>query len=115
MVGIGMNEAELKANKHLTKFYVKDLNKGPNFKDISDSSTDVVICNVSVDYVVQPIPIFKEIHRFVSLPLLLPTPNEMLVKKKLTVLSEYSNPMAQRTWHSAIDASPRKSSGNGWE
>lgn len=66
MVGIGMNEAELKANKHLTKFYVKDLNKGPKFEEISDDSTNVVICNVSVDYLVQPIAIFKEIHRFDS-------------------------------------------------
>ena len=58
-----MNEAELRANKHLTKFYVKDLNKSPKLEEISDNSTDVVICNVSVDYLVQPIPIFREIHR----------------------------------------------------
>lgn len=104
-----MNEAELKANKQLTRSYVKDLNKGPNFEELSDNSTDVVICNVSVDYLVQPIPIFREIHRSVSLKLFC----DLQMKKELTMLIEYSNPTVQRIWHSAIGVSLLRLSENG--
>ncbi|KAE8449663.1 hypothetical protein EG329_007993 [Mollisiaceae sp. DMI_Dod_QoI] len=63
MVGIGMNKEELARNGHLTKFFVKDLNMSPSLQEVSNESIDVVICNVSVDYLTQPISIFKEMHR----------------------------------------------------
>ena len=63
MVGIGMSAPELQRNEHLTKFFVKDLNVTPVFKDIKDESMDVVICNVSVDYLVKPIKVFEEMNR----------------------------------------------------
>ena len=63
MVGIGMNASELAANKHLTSYHVKDLNTAPSFPEILDQSIDVVICNVSVDYLVRPVEVFGEIHR----------------------------------------------------
>lgn len=61
-----MNKQELARNGHLTRFFVKDLNTTPNLEevsDISDSSTDIVICSVSVDYLTQPVSVFKELHR----------------------------------------------------
>lgn len=67
MVGIGMNISELQQNKHLTKFIVKDLNIDPELADIPDASTDVIICNVSVDYLTQPVLIFKEMHRVLKM------------------------------------------------
>lgn len=63
MIGIGMNQQELARNTHLTKFLVYDLNTNPRLKDIPNESVDVVICNVSVDYLTQPITVFKEMHR----------------------------------------------------
>ena len=63
MVGVGMNEAELKANPHLTRYFVKDLNKSPILSEIKDASTDVLVCNVSVDYLVRPVVVFREINR----------------------------------------------------
>lgn len=63
MVGIGMNKQELERNGHLTKFFVKDLNTNPSLQDVPNASIDVAICNVSVDYLTQPISIFKEMHR----------------------------------------------------
>jgi SAM-dependent methyltransferase len=63
MVGVGMNQQELARNAHLTRFFVKDLNTTPNLKEISNESTDVVICNVSVDYLIHPVSIFEEMHR----------------------------------------------------
>ena len=63
MIGIGMNERELARNDHLTKFFVKDLNTNPEFKEVESESMDVVICNVSVDYLTQPVQVFREMHR----------------------------------------------------
>lgn len=58
-----MNKQELQRNNHLTKFFVKDLNTTPSLNEVPDNHADVVICNVSVDYLTQPISVFKEMHR----------------------------------------------------
>jgi SAM-dependent methyltransferase len=63
MVGYGMNAAELSRNQHLTKHVVRDLNLSPILKELEDKSADVVICNVSVDYLIKPIDIFGEMRR----------------------------------------------------
>lgn len=63
MIGIGLNSLELSHNPHLTKSCVQDLNLNPKFEDLEDESIDVVICNLSVDYLVQPIKIFEEMRR----------------------------------------------------
>jgi SAM-dependent methyltransferase len=63
MIGIGMNSLELQRNPHLTSFFVKDLNTVPNLSEIPSESTDIVICNVSVDYLTKPVEVFKEMNR----------------------------------------------------
>jgi ubiquinone/menaquinone biosynthesis C-methylase UbiE len=63
MVGIGMNASELARNAHLSSYYIKDLNEKPEFKDTEGESVDVVICNVSVDYLTKPIEVFEEMRR----------------------------------------------------
>jgi SAM-dependent methyltransferase len=63
MIGIGMNAPELEKNAHLTKYFVKDLNEKPEFKEVEDESVDVVICNVSVDYLTKPVKVFEEMRR----------------------------------------------------
>jgi len=63
MIGIGMNRQELARNGHLTRFFVNDLNTNPSLEDIPSESVDVVICNVSVDYLTQPVSVFREMHR----------------------------------------------------
>ncbi|KAK0103082.1 hypothetical protein ONS95_000739 [Cadophora gregata] len=63
MIGYGMNKVELERNSHLTKYFVKDLNKNPSLEEVPSESVDTVICNVSVDYLTQPVSIFKEMYR----------------------------------------------------
>jgi SAM-dependent methyltransferase len=63
MIGYGMNKPELSRNAHLTDFFVKDLNVDPSLKEVPDESADVVICNVSVDYLTQPVKVFEEMQR----------------------------------------------------
>lgn len=58
-----MNALELQRNPHLTSYSVHDLNAEPRFEGLRDSSVDVVICNVSVDYLARPIEVFAEIGR----------------------------------------------------
>jgi len=63
VVGIGMNEKELEANKALTEYYVQNLNLKPSLDQFRDDSFDAVCNVVSVDYLTRPQDIFKETHR----------------------------------------------------
>lgn len=62
VVGLGMNEYELSQNPQLSSYDVKDLNQEPVFP-YDDNSFDKVTCVVSVDYLNQPLEVFKEIGR----------------------------------------------------
>ncbi|GMH89428.1 hypothetical protein TrST_g7339 [Triparma strigata] len=62
VVGLGMNEEELSANKEIDSYVVKDLNKDPVFP-FEDDSFSVVTCVVSVDYLINPKAVFSEISR----------------------------------------------------
>ena len=50
VIGVGMNEQELAANKNLDTYFIHDLNKEPDLSMIPDNSVDAVLCTVSVDY-----------------------------------------------------------------
>eukprot|EP00438_Fugacium_kawagutii_P036185 Skav232972 [mRNA] locus=scaffold1735:322793:326622:+ [translate_table: standard] len=56
--GIGMNRAELERNQALTEWKVQDLNK-----ERGGTFDFVVNAVVSVDYLVHPLEIFKEMLR----------------------------------------------------
>lgn len=63
VVGIGMNEEELAANKQLTEWSVQDLNETPMLSQYKDNSFDVVCNVVSVDYLIKPRELFQEMNR----------------------------------------------------
>ncbi|CAM6090008.1 unnamed protein product [Calypogeia fissa] len=62
IVGLGLNDAELKKNEVLTDYIVQDLNVDPKLP-FEDNSFDVITNAVSVDYLTKPVDIFKEMHR----------------------------------------------------
>lgn len=76
-VGYGLNGKEMEANGHLTGFWVRDLNakvtqgevaqggESPErlLKEVPNGTVDVVICNVSVDYLVKPLEVLEEAKR----------------------------------------------------
>ncbi len=62
VVGLGMNEAELKANSQLTRFVVQNLNKNPQLP-FEDGHFDAVINTVSVQYLKRPVEVFREVAR----------------------------------------------------
>ncbi|XP_059284331.1 uncharacterized protein LOC132037744 isoform X2 [Lycium ferocissimum] len=62
IVGMGMNEEELKRNPVLTEYVVQDLNINPKLP-FEDNTFDVITNVVSVDYLTKPIDVFKEMSR----------------------------------------------------
>ncbi|XP_052182112.1 uncharacterized protein LOC127794879 [Diospyros lotus] len=62
VVGMGMNEEELKRNPVLTEYIVQDLNVNPKLP-FQDDSFDVITNVVSVDYLTKPMDVFKEMCR----------------------------------------------------
>jgi SAM-dependent methyltransferase len=65
VVGLGLNVRELAENKALDEIVVKDLNKDPGLP-FEDDTFDVVLNTVSVDYLVHPVEIFKEVGRILK-------------------------------------------------
>ena len=62
VVGLGLNESELRKNSRLTESVVQDLNL--NYKlPFAPNSFDAVICSVSVEYLVDPLAVFSEVGR----------------------------------------------------
>ncbi|OIW09209.1 hypothetical protein TanjilG_11347 [Lupinus angustifolius] len=62
VVGLGLNEEELKRNPVLTEFVVQDLNVNPTLP-FEDNSFDIITNVVSVDYLKKPLDVFKEMRR----------------------------------------------------
>jgi SAM-dependent methyltransferase len=59
----GINALELQFNDQLTGGYVaRDLNENPTIP-YPDESFDVVTCVVSIDYLIHPIEVLREVHR----------------------------------------------------
>jgi SAM-dependent methyltransferase len=59
---LGMNDREMRANKAATDVVVHDLNSDPTLP-FDDGQFDAVTCCVSVDYLVQPIQVFRDVRR----------------------------------------------------
>lgn len=62
VAGLGMNRAELDANRRLTETRVHDLNASPRLP-YEDASFDAVLNAVSVQYLTDPVAVFAEIAR----------------------------------------------------
>jgi SAM-dependent methyltransferase len=62
VVGLGMNAVELQANERLTDRVVQDLNRNCVLP-FDDRSFDAVLIAVSVQYLVHPVDVFREIAR----------------------------------------------------
>lgn len=62
IVGMGMNEDELRRNPILTEHIIQDLNVNPKVP-LEDNSFDVITNAVSVDYLNKPLDVFQEMRR----------------------------------------------------
>jgi SAM-dependent methyltransferase len=62
VIGLGMNAEEMADNPQLTSHVVHDLNRDPRLP-FDDASFDGAICAVSIQYVIHPLQLFREVHR----------------------------------------------------
>jgi SAM-dependent methyltransferase len=62
LVVLGMNERELTANSQAASHVVHDLNRDPSLP-FGDSDFDAAVCCVSVDYLVRPVEVFRDVAR----------------------------------------------------
>ena len=64
LVGLGMNEKELRANTALTEYVIQDLNNNAHPTLPFPSNTfDVVLCQLSIDYLIHPFDVCCEVAR----------------------------------------------------
>jgi ubiquinone/menaquinone biosynthesis C-methylase UbiE len=63
--GIGLNEEELERNEGYDEWKVYDLNETEkqDWRWLPDESVDLVICTVSIDYLVYPVSVLQECRR----------------------------------------------------
>lgn len=64
VTGLGMNREELSANPRLHRFVVHDLNQNPTLPFEAASFDAAMIC-VSIDYLIQPVPVLRDLARVV--------------------------------------------------
>jgi SAM-dependent methyltransferase len=62
LVALGMNERELASNRHAASYVLHDLNRDPRLP-FDDASFDAVVCCVSVDYLIRPVEVFRDVGR----------------------------------------------------
>ena len=62
VVGLGMNEMELRENPRLDEYVVQNLNREPRLPFRAAEFDGVGIC-VSIDYLTQPISVLREVGR----------------------------------------------------
>jgi hypothetical protein len=65
LTGLGLNETELKKNPDLSDYLVRDLNDRPGLPFL-EGSYDAVVCNASIEYLIHPRKIFKEVARVLA-------------------------------------------------
>lgn len=62
VIGLGMNDEEMRENPQLNEYIVHDLNRNPRLP-FADQQFDAVTCAVSVQYLTQPVEVFQEVNR----------------------------------------------------
>jgi SAM-dependent methyltransferase len=62
VIGLGLNDDEMKQNRSLNEWVIHDINKNPELP-FNDKEFDVVVCDLSIDYITNPFDVVKEIRR----------------------------------------------------
>lgn len=65
LVALGMNAVELQANRLADEIVVRDLNVELRLP-FDDASFDAVLCCVSIDYLVRPVEVLREVARVLA-------------------------------------------------
>lgn len=84
--GLGMNAVELAANPRLDDYVVHDLNREPRLPYDTQSFDAATLC-VSVDYLVQPVQVLRDLARVLTprAPLLITFSNRCFPTKAISI------------------------------
>ena len=66
VVGLGLNAEEMAENPQLTKSVVHDVNREPRLP-FGDEAFDGAMCAVSIQYVIHPVRLLREVRRVLRL------------------------------------------------
>jgi SAM-dependent methyltransferase len=91
VVGLGLNENELRQNKALSEHLIHDLNGDPRLPFPAETF-DAVINTVSIDYMTRPMEVFSEVARILKTRglLLVIFSNRMFPQKAVKIWKESS-------------------------
>jgi SAM-dependent methyltransferase len=92
VVGLGLNEAELRQNPQLTGHLIHDLNREPAIP-LAAASFEAVICTVSVEYLIRPLEVFAAIKRLLK-------PDGLFI---LTFSNRWFPPKVVQIWTELLD------------
>ena len=97
VVGLGMNEQELRANPRLHSYNLHNLNDRPTLP-YADGEFDAACICVSVDYLVKPVQVIRDIGRVVTPggPLVLTFSNRCFPTKAVAIWHRLTGPGQQR-------------------
>lgn len=86
VAGLGMNTVELQRNPQLTDYVVQNLNQQPTLP-YADGEFDGCVITVSVQYLTQPVAVFREVGRVlkVGAPFITVFSNRMFPTKAVAV------------------------------
>ena len=86
VIGHGMNAEELAANPRLTRWFTHDLNRDPALP-LERASVDAAVICVGVQYLQQPVPVFRDIARVLKpgAPLIVSFSNRCFPTKAVAV------------------------------
>ncbi len=86
VVGLGMNEAELRRNPRLDEYVVQNLNRTPELP-FGDGEFDGVGICVSIDYLVRPVEVLREVGRVlgVGAPVVITFSNRFFPTKAVAI------------------------------
>jgi len=86
VVGLGMNDAEMRANPQLSEHVVHDLNRDPRLP-FAAREFDAAVVSVSVQYLTQPVAVFREVRRVLrdGAPFVVTYSNRMFPTKAVRV------------------------------
>lgn len=65
LIGLGLNAVELQENPQLDEHIVHDLNADPSLP-LKDCSIDAAVVTVSIQYMVKPVEVFREVNRILK-------------------------------------------------
>ncbi len=92
VIGLGLNNAELRRNQRLTHHLVQDLNQNPRLP-WANHSFDGVICTASVEYLIHPLDVFQEVARILR-------PDGVFI---ITFSNRWFPPKAIKIWTEILD------------